>query len=73
LHGLWNQPGGREFILSWLSKHGSEPAADAVRDALRSRIDEQDLSLLNRPPAPTKRRVPLGSLAPEHSRDDWYS
>lgn len=71
LHGLWNQPGGREAIIDWLREHDGTREVDEVRAALRARLEDKDLPLLNRANAPRRRSPPLRSLAPSRSREWW--
>jgi hypothetical protein len=71
LHGLWNQPGGKDAFLQWLRTHQGESVAETARSALQKRLPNERI-----PVSSTNRRrkaaAPLPTLAPEQQHN-WYN
>lgn len=70
LHGLWNQPGGKEAFLQWLRIHQGESAAETARNALQKRLPNERIPVFS----PNRRRKAppeLPTLAPAQQYN-WY-
>ncbi len=69
LHGLWNQPGGRDVLLAWL-KNCEPHLRTKVCDALRARLPEAEAAE-ELPPQSSKPLHVFPCIVPR-KKTDWF-